>query len=157
MDKRQRFLDVIGLVKTCFAQHGISHWTFKFDYSKRSYGKCYPITKKITLSRYYCDILDNHIDDIKDVILHELAHALQQERHPHVCGSHGIVFRSICREIGCRSLGATNKSGILPKGKFQAFCPKCGDLPYFRHRMGKAMKQRRYICKKCRSRLDWKL
>jgi len=157
MTVQQRFLDVVGLVDTLFAKHGISRWTFKFDRSKRSYGKCYVVGKRITLSRYYCADLDNDIDDIKDVILHEIAHALQQERHPHLRPSHGIVWRSIAKEIGCKTIKASGNKGKLPKGKFQAFCPKCGDLQFFRHRMGAAMKQGRYRCPKCRSSLQWRL
>ena len=156
MNVKQRFIDIVRLAKSLMNDHGIGHWRFGFDRSCTCYGSCWHISKKITLSKYFCANLNNDIVNIKDTILHEIAHALMQERYPHIHPDHGYIWKKIAREIGCRPERTSDK-GIMPKGKYQGFCPQCGDLDVYRHKLGPAMKEGRYRCSKCRSKIVWRL
>jgi len=155
MNVGQRFIDIVQLAKTLMHQHSVGHWGFGFDRSRMSYGKCWHNKKKITLSKYFCANLDNDILDIKDTILHEIAHAVMQERYPYIRPGHGDMWKKIAKEIGCRPTRTSNDS-TMPKGKYQAFCPICGDMKIYMHRMGGAMKSGRYRCNKCSSVIGWR-
>jgi len=155
MTVHARMVEVVALKDRLFRKFHLEHWNFGFDHAKRRYGCCRYTPKKITLSRYFCSNLDNNMTDIEDTILHEIAHALMWEKYPDLKMGHGIVWKSIARKIGCSAKRTSNK-GEMPQGKYQAFCSKCGDLQHFRHRMSKAMRQGRYRCPKCRSRLAWR-
>ena len=157
MDINQRFIDVVQSARALMTKHGVGHWRFGFDRSKTSYGTCYPFWKKITVSKYFCADLSNDIEDIKDTILHEIAHALMQKRHPHVKSSHGILWQSIAKEIGCKNPCRRSNKGTMPRGKYRAFCPQCGDLDLYKHRRSPAMKAGRWVCVKCRSNLTWRI
>ena len=49
-------------------------WSFKLDRSKVCFGKCYYSKKQISLSRYLVELNDE--EEVRDTILHEIAHAL---------------------------------------------------------------------------------
>ena len=69
-------------------------WGFEFDSSKRRFGNCKYKRKIISLSKHLT--LLNNIEEVKDVILHEIAHALlpAKEKHNH-------IWKSKCVEVGC--------------------------------------------------------
>src|SRR5436190_12975378 len=69
-------------------------WSFKFDRSKVSFGKCHYGKKQISVSRYLVEL--NGEDEVRDTILHEIAHALA----PRGAG-HGTAWRSVAKSIGC--------------------------------------------------------
>lgn len=149
-----RFSEVLQLAKTLMKKHGVDHWKFGFNRSKRYYGICYPARKLIRLSKYFCGDLVNSIEDIRDTILHEITHALVEEKYPGMRYGHNYVWKRIAEKIGCKPVRCNNQ-GNMPKGKYQAFCPKCGDLPVFMHRLGSAMQLGRYMCRKCRNRIQF--
>jgi predicted SprT family Zn-dependent metalloprotease len=68
-------------------------WSFGFDNAKRRAGQCDYNTKKITVSRYlaarYAD------DEIHQVLLHEVAHAMAGHR-----AGHGPRWLAVARELG---------------------------------------------------------
>jgi predicted SprT family Zn-dependent metalloprotease len=68
-------------------------WSFGFDNAKRRAGLCNYTEKRITVSRYlaarYAD------DEIHQILLHEVAHALAGTR-----AAHGARWLAIAREIG---------------------------------------------------------
>ncbi|HWV48463.1 MAG TPA: SprT-like domain-containing protein, partial [Microbacterium sp.] len=56
-------------------------WSFGFDNAKRRAGQCDYRTKRITVSRYLAARFDD--DEIHQVLLHEVAHALAGHQAAH--------------------------------------------------------------------------
>ena len=64
-----------ALTHVLMHQHGLSReWVFRWQNKKRSLGTCSYNWREIRLSKWYVEL--NDIDDVKDTILHEIAHAL---------------------------------------------------------------------------------
>ncbi|QAY73119.1 M48 family peptidase [Agromyces protaetiae] len=68
-------------------------WTFEFDHAKKRAGLCNYTSKRISVSRYlavkYAD------DEIHQVLLHEVAHAMAGPR-----AGHGPKWKHLAAEIG---------------------------------------------------------
>ena len=75
-------------------KHGLKKWRFQFDSSTRRAGCCNYSNKMISLS---FNLAQNGSDeDIRDTILHEIAHALVGKKH-----NHDTVWKEKAIEIGC--------------------------------------------------------
>ena len=104
-----------NLARSLMDQHGLSGVPFEFDRGKTRLGAThFAITKrgrqvvasnlvKITLSGPYTDLLPE--DEIRDVILHEIAHALAGHDH-----GHDYYWKSIARRIGCSAMRCAQPS-----------------------------------------------
>lgn len=68
-------------------------WTFGFDSAKTRAGLCNYTAKKITVSRYLASRYDD--DEIHQVLLHEVAHAIAGTR-----AGHGPQWRSTAADLG---------------------------------------------------------
>jgi predicted SprT family Zn-dependent metalloprotease len=68
-------------------------WAFDFDNAKTRAGLCNYTAKRITVSRYLAARYDDN--DIYQVLLHEVAHALAGSR-----AGHGPHWRGIARGLG---------------------------------------------------------
>jgi predicted SprT family Zn-dependent metalloprotease len=68
-------------------------WSFGFDNAKTRAGLCNYTTKTITVSRYLATRYDD--DEIHQVLLHEVAHALAGSR-----AGHGPRWRAIALDLG---------------------------------------------------------
>lgn len=73
--------------------HLDSSWTFGFDSAKTRAGLCNYTAKKITVSRYLASRYDD--DEIHQVLLHEVAHAIAGTR-----AGHGPHWRSTAADLG---------------------------------------------------------
>lgn len=73
--------------------YGSGSWSFGFDHAKRRAGLCDFTSKRITVSRYLAAKFDD--DEIHQVLLHEVAHAMAGTK-----AGHGQKWRSIARDIG---------------------------------------------------------
>lgn len=85
------------LARSLMDQHGLADWTFKLDRAKRRAGCCKYERKVLTLSYHYVTRNLDKPDDIRDTILHEIAHALAG---PNV--GRGDAWKAICVQIGAR-------------------------------------------------------
>lgn len=113
------------------SKHGLldKGWTFEFNNTKRAAGQCLSGRRNIIfLSKYFLPVLTD--EKIKDVILHEIAHALVGNYN-----GHNHVWRAKCREIGaipeeCFDLAANSIEGaseiLVTQSKYTLTCPKCG-------------------------------
>lgn len=72
---------------------GTGSWTFDFDRAKRRAGMCNYTDRRITVSRYLAEKFDD--DEIHQVLLHEIAHALAGSR-----AGHGPKWQRVARELG---------------------------------------------------------
>src|ERR1700760_1168305 len=73
-------------------QHGLVGWTFRFDNARRRFGSCRYGSKLITLSRPLVYL--NDVEQVRDTILHEIAHALAPG------DKHGPRWRAACVKVG---------------------------------------------------------
>jgi predicted SprT family Zn-dependent metalloprotease len=101
-------------------------WTFAFDRSKVRFGRCHYGLKQISLSRYLVELNDEA--EVRDTILHEIAHALAPKR-----AGHGPAWQAVARSIGCNAQRCYGEEVTRPRPRFQGTCPKCRQT-IFRHR-----------------------
>ena len=104
------------LLNAGLEEHGLTTlgWSAGWDRARRRIGACWPKRKQITLSRVLTEL--NAEDQVRDTILHELAHALTFERHGRV-RSHGAEWKAIARSLGA-SPRACSANGVLQPGRF---------------------------------------
>lgn len=106
------------LARGLMGRHGLTDWAFEFDNAKTRAGVCRSSRKALGLSRPLTLL---HTDDeVRETILHEIAHALVGTEH-----GHGPVWQAKAREIGCsgaRCIASRNGSidadwiGTCPAG-----------------------------------------
>lgn len=70
-----------------------AQWSFGFDNAKTRAGLCNYDRKHISVSRYLASRYDD--DEIHQILLHEVAHALAGAR-----AGHGPSWRAVARELG---------------------------------------------------------
>jgi predicted SprT family Zn-dependent metalloprotease len=133
----------VQLMKT----HGLHDWRFQFNRRKETMGLCVYTRRIIELSLHFVE--RNPIEEIRDTILHEIAHALVGHEH-----GHDRVWQRKCIEIGARPERCGKAE--MPEGKWLAGCASCGKA-FHRHR--KPRRGRTWFCRGCgqeRGKLTWK-
>jgi predicted SprT family Zn-dependent metalloprotease len=93
-------------------------WVFQFDRSKVRFGKCNYGEKEISLSEYLVELNDEA--EVRDTILHEIAHALL----PRGAG-HGPKWRAMAESIGCQPRRCYGEEVARPLPKYKGTCPGC--------------------------------
>ena len=117
-----------------FDKFNINDWNFTFDNAKRRLGVCRHRSKTIGLSRAYLPITIKK--EIKDVLLHEIVHALVGKNN-----SHNEVWRRKFIDIGGDGERLyKGKARVEPK--FAGTCPNCG-------RVVKKHRRTKIACGKC--------
>jgi predicted SprT family Zn-dependent metalloprotease len=104
-------------------QHGLDGWHFKWDRATKRLGCCNYTKKRITLSAHQTK--NRQEVEVKDTILHEIAHALLPPRT-----GHGKLWKAKCVEIGAKpqrcviigrnNTGPARKFFVALKGIFAA-------------------------------------
>lgn len=119
-------------------EHGLADrgWTFKWDAAKRRGGACHYQTKDISMSKYLVPKWSD--EEVREVLLHEVAHALAGG-----AAGHGPAWRRIAQSIG--STGQRTHSNETETPKWRAVCPTHGALGAY-HRRGKLS------CRRCYNR-----
>ena len=126
------------------AQHGLLQkgWSFEFDSSKRRFGVCVYNTRVIGLSSQLVEL--NSEAEVRDVILHEIAHALVGFKH-----HHDRVWKAKAIEIGCKGKRlCSTKEVNTPESRYIAVCPNCGHT-FKRHKMTDNMRKNNSTCGYC--------
>ena len=91
-------------------------WSFDFDNAKRRAGLCNYTRHRITVSRYLASRFDD--DEIYQVLLHEVAHALAGPD-----AGHGSKWRRVARDLGYEG-GRTHDGEIAAEyAKWVGRCP----------------------------------
>lgn len=129
-------------------QYGLLYlgWSFEFDTAKRRFGCCNYTHKVISLSAPLTTA--NEEAQVKDTILHEIAHALVGYGH-----GHDSVWKSMCVAIGAKPERCyTQEDTTVIAGKYRAVCGGCGQV-HNRHK--RPPRGRRYACL-CQNHIsDW--
>lgn len=112
--------DVEALARRLMAEHGIETWDFLFDRSIRRFGCCHYDAKLITVSAKLSELNDE--DNVRDTILHEIAHA----KAPRGAG-HNSLWRAIALALGCNGQRTYSSAKVvtIPK-RYIGTCPQCG-------------------------------
>src|SRR5215207_599997 len=105
-------------------RHGLlaGGWRFRFDNARRRFGSCRSREKVITLSRPLT--LLNGEEQVRDTILHEIAHALTPD------DGHGPQWRAKCREVGARPERCYGEAEVVAPPRraapYRYGCRPCG-------------------------------
>ncbi len=133
-----------ALTHVLMHEHGLSRgWTFRWQNKKRSLGTCSYNWREIRLSKWYVEL--NDLVDVKDTILHEIAHALAYERYGSQSIGHGFLWKKVCREIGAIPKSCS-KSNLNKPTNHHKYVDTCCGLTFRKHRL---RKNRTYSCPKC--------
>ena len=121
-------------------------WCFRFETATGRAAICQYTTRTIALSVSY--VLRAPWHDIRNTLLHEVAHATVGLGH-----GHHAVWQTAARRIGCT---ATRRSTVMHSLKrWIGEYPRCRDR-WFRQRLTVKVRQRS-ICPRCRSRIAWRI
>ncbi len=104
--------DVESYAVECLEKTGLGHWAFVWDNARRRLGSCRYWKKEITMSRYFVMLNMERPDQIRDTVLHEIAHALAWIHH-HERG-HGPHWKSYCRQLGATPRASARPESITP-------------------------------------------
>lgn len=127
-----------GLINNQVDPSGLTttDWSFKFDSAVRRFGACYKHKNLITISRKLTELNDEA--QVRDTILHEIAHALAPAR-----AHHNRQWKSIAKAIGANPERCYDSSTVTtPTRKWKATCPSC-KRTVLRH------KRMKIACGKC--------
>lgn len=97
-------------------------WSFGFDNAKTRAGLCNYSTKRITVSRYLAARYED--DEIHQILLHEVAHALAGSR-----AGHGPKWRVIAADLGYEGKRVHNGKAADELAPWVGTCPS-GHLHY---------------------------
>ena len=139
-----KMLDAQELAVALMARHGLAGWRFRFNRARRRAGVCfYPALGRpgrIELSVHFVE--RNSAEEIRETILHEIAHALAGHGH-----HHDDFWKSICVRIGAKPERCYDAAAVdMPKGRWRAACPGC-KAEHHRHKRPRSLTG--YHCRSC--------
>lgn len=133
--------DAFALAEHLLAAHGLDDWTPAYDNAKRRAGVCRFGPKVLGLSAPLTMLHDG--DEVRDTILHEIAHALVGPRH-----GHDETWRAVAREIGCSGLWCVSEDAPRVQTAWLGVCPEG-------HSIGRHRRPERVAsCRECSSSFD---
>jgi predicted SprT family Zn-dependent metalloprotease len=106
--------DAVAVAEGLVAEHGLVGWRVVLDRAKTRAGVCRADRREIGLSAPLTAL--HSPEEVRDTILHEIAHALVGPRH-----GHDAVWRATARRIGCSA--DRTSSGPRPEGPWTGTCP----------------------------------
>ncbi|MDB9869606.1 SprT-like domain-containing protein [Alphaproteobacteria bacterium] len=137
----ESFKDFLSLARIEMDKNGLLGWGLELDFAKVRAGACHFGERKISFSRHFLKNSDKK--DIKDTVLHEIAHALVGPKH-----GHDNVWKNKARELGCSAQRCHSLE--FSDYKWIRFCSNgCWEQKIHR-------KKSNLICKKCSSAVQYK-
>jgi predicted SprT family Zn-dependent metalloprotease len=137
-----------ALALELMARHGLQGWSFAFNKRKRTLGLCRFAQRRIELSIHLAD--RNSTEEVRDTVLHEIAHALVGPGH-----GHDAVWRAKAVELEARPQRCGQAD--MPEGRWKARCGACLQA-FSRHRKPQSI--RGWFCRACgpeAGMLTWRL
>ncbi len=109
--------EALHLAENLKQEHKLHDWTMVIKRTKVSFGTCYYCPKVIALSQYLVKL--NEVEQVRNTILHEIAHALVGRGH-----NHDHVWRRQFIAMGGDGKRCYNsKNTNTPKPNFIGMCP----------------------------------
>lgn len=119
--------DARALALALMQTHGVGHWHFRFDSSRRRFGACHHRKEEISLSRSLTSLNDE--GQVRDTILHEIAHAVAG-----AAAGHGATWRRTAARLGADPRRTYDSDSVVtPPAPYLGTCPHCA-LTVGRHR-----------------------
>ena len=136
------FKNFITLARSEMDKNKLFDWNVELDYAKVRDGACHFNEKKISFSRNF--VKNSSEKDIRDTILHEIAHALVGPLH-----GHDNVWKEMASKLGCSAKRCHTLE--FSDYKWIRFCANhCWEQKIHRRKLN-------LICKKCGSPVKYKL
>ncbi|WP_432511643.1 SprT-like domain-containing protein [Kineococcus sp. SYSU DK001] len=104
----------LAMARGLLDEHGLTGWTLVLDRARTRAGVCRADRREIGLSAPLTALHDEA--EVRDTVLHEVAHALVGPRH-----GHDALWRATARRIGC-SAERTSTAARVP-GAWTGTCP----------------------------------
>ncbi|MFC7488321.1 SprT-like domain-containing protein [Knoellia sp. CPCC 206453] len=131
----------LALGRRLLREHGLEHWNVTTDRAKTRAGVCRFAARTISLSAPLTRLHDEV--EVRDTILHEIAHALVGRAH-----GHDDVWRAKAMAIGCSGERTVSTEAPRVEGPWRGECPE--GHHYTRHRRpGRVMS-----CLRCSPEFD---
>ncbi|TIC84407.1 SprT-like domain-containing protein [Nocardioides sp. GY 10127] len=108
--------DAVALAEELVAQHGLTGWRVELDRAKRRAGITRFGSRVIGLSAPLTALASE--DEVRDTILHEIAHALVGPHH-----GHDAVWRRTALSIGSSGRRCVDEGSPRPLEPWQGTCP----------------------------------
>ena len=118
-----------------------TEWTFGFDNAKTRAGLCNYTTKRISVSRYLAARYDD--DEVHQILLHEVAHALAGSR-----AGHGPRWKATAAELGYEGKRLHDGETAVELAPWVGTCPR-GHVHHRYRKPGRAL-----ACGKCSRSFD---
>jgi len=115
----------LALGRRLLREHGLEHWHVTTDRAKTRAGVCRFAARTISLSAPLTRLHDEV--EVRDTILHEIAHALVGPAH-----GHDDVWRAKAMSIGCSGERTVSTQAPSVEGPWRGECPE--GHHYTRHR-----------------------
>ena len=147
-----RYPIVSEMCRVLFEKHGLleAGWRFGgFDRAKTRCGVTKYDSKSISLSCYYIAKTEVSEENVRNTILHEIAHALTPGHH------HDAIWQEKALAIGCNGERCANVGQIaLSKWVVKCGNEACGIVVFERHKLQNKMQQKivsgHLQCVKCK-------
>ncbi|WP_345456669.1 SprT-like domain-containing protein [Nocardioides marinquilinus] len=133
--------DAYALAEHLLERHGLPGWSVEYDHAKRRAGVCRFTTQVIGLSAPLTALHSE--DEVRDTILHEVAHALAGPRH-----GHDAHWRAIATRIGGSGERCVPDDAPRIEAPWLGVCPAGHTVD--RHRRP----ERVATCRRCSTRFD---
>jgi predicted SprT family Zn-dependent metalloprotease len=129
-------------------------WRFRWGSGKRQLGSVrvtrrrHPTSSRIiehktlTLSRHLVSL--NTTQEVRDTILHEIAHALAGVEH-----GHDAVWKAVCLKIGAKPQRLADESVRIVSPAWEILCPSCRKVVAQRHRRMNRDRLKSSYCRHC--------
>lgn len=143
--------DARQLTAALMAEHGLTAagWRFAWGHGKRKLGSAElrrhrsgHVTRTLRLSRHLVEL--NGEAAVRDVVLHEIAHALVGVEH-----GHSAAWRAMCVKLGCRPARLADPSVKVPAAPLAVWCGICETVIAERHRAVDRRRLAMSYCKAC--------
>ncbi|MCY4170164.1 MAG: SprT-like domain-containing protein [Bacteroidetes bacterium] len=127
-----RIQEVENQARELMNRYGLNDWVLEFNDARRQLGACKYSTRNIVLSRVL--VLNHSPEQITDVILHEIAHAIAGWE-----AGHGPKWKAICEQLGARPISYASPSPAMKKDlEIAKEAIKVGDIVEFVDKKGQS-------------------
>jgi predicted SprT family Zn-dependent metalloprotease len=119
-----KVVEAVKQIRELMDAHGLNSWRIELSSARNTLGSTRGSAKLLKFSRPFLE-LNEWDPHIKDVALHEIAHALAWLMHyPKRIDAHGPEWKAIARDIGAKPQ-SMNRGAVLPRPRYEAECTKC--------------------------------